>query len=192
MVVLGAMSVPLLGGRLRRLADVRFQRGSTLLVALGLQLLATSVWTTMPTGAARGVHVVSYGLAAWFLVANRRYIGLWVVAAGAALNALAIAVNGGVMPASAAALHRAGIIELGARFANSTAVPHARLAVLGDTFAVPRGWPFANVFSIGDLVIVVGAIATLYAISGVSVRRRSNRVAPVPAPLLEASEVVSH
>jgi hypothetical protein len=171
MTVLGILTVPLAGGQLRRLADVRFDRGWTLAAALGLQLLATSVWPTMPTTAARIAHMVSYALAGWFLVANRRYVGLWIVAAGTAMNALAIALNKGVMPASAAALHRAGIIETTAHFANSTPVPHPRLQILGDVLAVPKGWPLANVFSIGDVVIVVGAVVTIYAICRVRTAR---------------------
>jgi len=170
--ILGVSTVPLLGGQLRRLADVRFARSWTLAAALGLQLLATSVWPTMPAVGARAAHLASYALAAWFLCANRRHVGLWIVAAGAATNALAIAANGGLMPASAAALRRAGISPPGTRFANSTPVPHAHLQTLGDVFAIPKGWPLANVFSIGDILIVIGAVVTVHVICG---SRRSER-----------------
>jgi hypothetical protein len=49
-----------------------------------------------------------------------------VVAVGAALNVLAIASNGGVMPASAAALRISGI-DNRAGFDNSAALAHAHL-----------------------------------------------------------------
>jgi hypothetical protein len=75
------------------------------------------------------------------------------------------------MPASAAALHRAGIIETTDHFANSTPVGHAHLQILGDVLAIPKGWPLANVFSIGDIVIVIGAVVTIYSICGVRTRR---------------------
>ena len=50
------------------------------------------------------LHIASYGLDAYFVFVNRRLVGVAVVALGAGLNLLAITTNGGVMPASAAAL----------------------------------------------------------------------------------------
>ena len=54
------------------------------------------------------LHMTSYVLDAYFVFANR-HLWLPLVALGAGLNVLAIAVNGGVMPASASALRIAGI-----------------------------------------------------------------------------------
>ncbi len=180
--VLGVLTVPLLGGQLRRLADIRFDRGWTLAGALGLQLLVTSVWPTMPGVAARAAHLASYMLAAWFLWANRRHFGLWIVAAGAATNALAIAVNGGLMPASAAAMRTAGIAAPTGQFANSTTMPHAHLQILGDIFAIPKGWPFANVFSVGDILIVIGAVVIVHTICGTHLPHKRRHVPSVTTP----------
>jgi len=163
-VLLGALTVPLLGGRLLALADVPLRAIWALAAALGLQILVISVVPTIPDIAAQVVHLASYALAAAFLWANRRIAGLWLVALGAAANVLVISVNGGVMPASAAALRRAGLVTESAEFENSTVVHGARLRFLGDVFAVPEGWPLANVFSVGDVLIVAGVILTLHAV----------------------------
>lgn len=171
MSIAGVLSVPLFGGQLRRLAEVRFNRGWTLAVALGLQLLATTVWPTMPTDAARGAHLASYVFAAWFLLENRHRVGMWIVAIGTAMNAIAIAANGGLMPASPTALRRAGIIENATHFANSAPLAHAHLRILGDIFAVPSDWPLANVFSVGDVMIVIGVIVTIHMVCGVHLPR---------------------
>jgi hypothetical protein len=94
-------------------------------------------------------------MAGWFALANRHLPGLPLIAMGGALNLAAIVANGGVMPASAAALRLAGL-PAEAGFSNSAHVADANLAWLGDVFAIPSGWPFANVFSIGDVVVVIG------------------------------------
>jgi hypothetical protein len=117
----------------------------------------------LPSFAAEALHLVSYALAVAFLVVNRRITGLWLVALGGALNLLAISANHGVMPASNAALARAGRQVVSERFSNSNAVPHARLAFLGDVFAVPKRFPLANVFSVGDVLLVVGIGVILHA-----------------------------
>jgi hypothetical protein len=78
-----------------------------------------------------------------------------LISAGGALNLIAIVANGGVMPASEAALRRAGL-DAEAGFSNSAHVADARVAWLGDVFAVPASWPLSNVFSIGDVVVVAG------------------------------------
>ena len=80
-----------------------------------------------------------------------------MIAAGTACNLLAIAVNGGTMPANMDAWARAGLDPIPADvFDNSTALSDPKLLFLGDVFAIPAGWPLANVFSIGDVLIVLG------------------------------------
>jgi hypothetical protein len=96
-------------------------------------------------------------MAAIFVWLNRSVRGLLVLAAGALTNGLAIVLNGGTLPSSAAARRLAGLDET-AGFANSGVVDHPVLGFLGDNFAVPAGFPLANVFSVGDLLIVVGAV----------------------------------
>jgi hypothetical protein len=105
-------------------------------------------------------HLMSYAAAGAFLVANRAIPGLWILGAGGLANLTAIAANGGVMPATPAALRSAGLSATGA-FSNSAAVEGARLAWLGDVFAIPAALPLANVFSVGDIVVVIGATVML-------------------------------
>jgi hypothetical protein len=153
-------SVPLAGGRLSRLADIRLRAVWAVLLAAAIQVGVTQI----PGGSHAlhaGLHVFSYVLDAYFVFANRRLRGVPVVALGAALNLLAIIANGGVMPASASALRIAGVAER-AGFDNSAAIAHAHLALLGDVIPVPGPWPIGNVLSVGDLIICAGALIVLH------------------------------
>ncbi|HUB04348.1 MAG TPA: DUF5317 domain-containing protein [Solirubrobacteraceae bacterium] len=155
------ISVPVAGGRLTRLADVRVRATWAVLLAVAIQVGISDV----APGGSHWVHVAlniaSYALDAYFLFANRRLTGAPIVALGAALNVLAITTNGGVMPASASALRIAGIAGR-AGFDNSAHLAHAHLAFLGDVIPVPGPWPIGNVLSVGDLTIFVGALVLLH------------------------------
>jgi hypothetical protein len=155
--VLIVASVPLTGGSLRRLWDLPVAATWLLPVALGLQVLVVDVLPALPEPLPTAVHLLTYLLAAVFLWLNRRIAGVPPLALGAALNGVAIAANGGTLPASAAALERAGWSTADGEFANSAVLAHPHLAWLGDVFAVPAAVPFANVFSVGDVVILLGA-----------------------------------
>lgn len=167
-VLLMVALVPLLAGDLRRLGELQLVSASLLFGALLLQILVTDVVSGGPHALLVAAHLVSYALVAVFLWRNRAVPGLPLLALGGVSNAVTIAVNGGTLPASAAALRRAGIRETPDQFANSAVLHHPRLAWLGDVFAVPAGWPLANVFSIGDVVIVLAAGQCLW----VTCRRR--------------------
>lgn len=166
LVVLAVGTVPIFGGRLGALADLRFRRPWALLVALGVQIVIVSV---IPEG--QGLfhpiaHVASYLLAGYFVLANRRLPGIWLIALGGAMNLLAIAANGGVIPASPEALLAAGREVAAAGFRNSAPLADPNLAFLGDIFALPPPFPFHNVFSVGDLCIALGAAVALHRICG--------------------------
>lgn len=163
-VLLLMVLVPLAGGDLRRLAQLRLTASGLLFVALLLQVLVTDVVSTGPRLLLAGAHLVSYGLTAAFLWRNRRVPGMPLLALGGLSNAVTIAVNGGTLPASASALRRAGISETPTVFANSGVLTHPHLSWLGDVFAVPAGWPLANVFSVGDVVIVLAAACCLWTV----------------------------
>ena len=161
------LCVRLAGGRFVVLAEVRIRAAWLVISALLLQVLTISVLVHPAPALAASLHLLSYGLAAAFLWLNRGLRGLPLIAAGAALNALAIAANGGTMPASASALQTAGIAADGVHFANSTTVIGPRLAMLGDVFALPRSLGIlANVFSIGDVVLTLGAVWFLHGAAG--------------------------
>ena len=134
-------TVPLTGGQLRRVAQLRFRWASAAVAALALQVAIT---TLAPSGSTRLhelLHLACYALAAGCIVANRRIAGLPVLALGAALNDTTIAVNDGVMPASARAMRRAGL-EPAEHFANSAAVAEPRLLALGDVIPIPIPGPW--------------------------------------------------
>lgn len=155
------LSVPLAGGNLRRLGELDIRASWTVLLSAAIQVGITS----LIRGGSHELHVLlhfaSYGLVAWFLVANRQLFGMPLLALGAALNVLAIAANDGTMPASGFALRVSGIDTSGG-FENSGLVSHAHLAFLGDIIPVPGPWPIGNVLSIGDLLIYAGGFIVLH------------------------------
>jgi hypothetical protein len=156
-VAVVVVSVPLFGGNLGALATLRVRQAWAAMAAIALQVVIISVFEkVIPHALGSALHLVSYGLAGWFVVANRRIRGLWVVALGGMLNVAAIVANDGVMPASNAAMHAAGIATKPYEFVNSGTVSHPKLAFLGDLFAWPKPLPLANVFSIGDVLLTVG------------------------------------
>jgi Family of unknown function (DUF5317) len=154
-------SVPLAGGRLRKLADIDLRAIWAVILSGAIQVLITSALPGGDHGLHVGLHVLSYVLVGWFLVVNRRVIGIPVIALGAAMNMVVIAANGGVMPASQTALRIAGIGP-SEGFANSTALEHPRLLPLGDVIPIPGPWPIGNVLSAGDLLIFAGLLILLH------------------------------
>jgi Family of unknown function (DUF5317) len=159
------VTVPLAGGKLVRLADIRVRGVWAVLLAVAIQVAITTV---VPGGSHwlhAVLHVTSYALDAYFVFINRRLAGVPVVAPGAGMNLLAITINRGVMPASATALRISGISQR-AGFDNSAALAHAHLAFLGDIIPVPGPWPIGNILSIGDLIIFVGALIVLHIACG--------------------------
>jgi hypothetical protein len=159
------VSVPLAGGRLSRLTEIRVRGTWAVLLAVAIQVAITTV---VPGGSHwlhSALHIASYCLDAYFVFVNRRIVGVPVVALGAALNLLAITSNGGVMPASATALRISGV-DPRAGFDNSAALAHPHLAFLGDIIPVPGPWPIGNVLSVGDLIIFIGALVVLHVACG--------------------------
>ena len=71
------------------------------------------------------------------LVPPRRRIGVVERVASDGFRVLAIAANGGVMPAARGALQTAGLDVRSGEFANSDLVENADVAFLGDVFAIP-------------------------------------------------------
>ena len=168
MVVLVGLAlalVPIAGGRLGALFELRFQRTWLLLAAVVLQLGLILVPGPV-TGWRLGAHLASYATGLTFVWSNRDVPGMWLIGIGAACNGLAIAANAGVMPTTVSALRTAGLEVDPATFANSAALAHPNLLFLGDVFAIPARVPFANVFSVGDVLIAFGAAYAIQAICG--------------------------
>ena len=164
-VVLSALAVPLSGGRLGALADLRLRRPWAIYVALGLAVLGVGL-PGLPDGLRSLLLVAAYPAGAVFLAANWRVPGVALAGLGAALNLLAIAANGGVMPASPSALAAAGLPVGQPGFQSSAALAEPRLAFLGDVFSIPASWPLSNVFSVGDLLIGAGLVWGLHRVCG--------------------------
>ncbi len=156
------LSVPLAGGRLAHLAHLRLRATWAILLAAALQLAILWLHPQGAAGLHGALHLASYLLAAAFVLANGGVPGLPLIGLGGALNFVAIAANGGVMPIRPAALTAAGLASAPQVFHNSAVVAAARLPFLGDIFAVPRPLPFHNVFSAGDVCIVLGAGIALH------------------------------
>jgi hypothetical protein len=159
------LSVPLARGRLSALGDLQLRHGWLALAGIGVQILIISVIPGASEAVSEGVHMLSYfllGAFAWF---NRRIPGVPVILLGGVLNFIAIAANGGVMPADPdIAVKMAG--EGG--FQNSGGMGDAHLLFLGDIFATPSWLPFGlyNVYSVGDAVIVLGVLILLHGVCG--------------------------
>jgi Family of unknown function (DUF5317) len=184
-LLLAALTVPLSGGRLSRLGELRMRSLWLVFLALALQVAIINVIPGGSPAPHRIVHLGSYALLAAFVIRNRHVPFLWLIALGGACNLAAISANGGVMPARAEALAAAGIRQDPASFINSTTVAHPHLQALGDVFAVPAGLPMSNVFSVGDVLIVLGALLALHRICGS--RLASRRGARAEQALAERS-----
>ena len=171
-----------LGGRPRRVLEVRLRLAWVAPLALAAQIVAFSRLADLPVAANTGLHLASYGLLVLFAAANWRTRSLLPVLLGMLLNGLAIGVNGGVMPVSDGAAGAAGI-DVGDGANVSTDAVHLRF--LGDVFALPPSFPFANAFSIGDILIGLGMVAFIAAASldrSESLISASRLVAPLRIP----------
>lgn len=154
------------GGDLTQLARVRFRYGWTALLALALQILIFSGFWSNSTFASLTpiVYVVTMALLVLVLALNWRLPGFALIGLGLLSNTLVIGLNGGMMPASEAALRAAGLEDVALKAgalgssANSVLIgAHTKLPFLADIIPLPRWFPFANVISIGDVLIALGA-----------------------------------
>src|SRR4051794_24977186 len=157
-------SVPLAGGRIGALAELRFRARGILSPWIGSQLLIIPVLPRGPAPLHAAVHTGTYVAVAAFVVANRRIPWVWLVALGGALNFAAIVANGGIMPATPRALKAAGMGVDPAEFTNSGAVAHPHLQFLGDVFWLPSAFPVSNVFNVGDVLILLGALLAMHCV----------------------------
>jgi len=149
--------VPLTGGTLRRLAEIKLRWVPLAIAALAVQVFVITIWPAMPHQLAVGLHLATYAMLAAVVWVNRSVPGMIVIALGAGANALAIAVNDGTLPASARALREAGI-KPRVGFQNSGVLTHPHLSWLGDIMVTPSWLPLRNMLSVGDLVLLLGAV----------------------------------
>ena len=155
-IVLAIVVVPLTGGQLSRMADIRLRRVWLLFGGLGLQILLDLV--DLPRARFDDVGLVllllSYVLIIGFGLSNLLLTGMGVITVGIAMNAFVIALNQG-MPYRVPEGQRA-----------ETTVTHRPeqaddvLPALGDTIVL--GDPVNAAISFGDLVIAVGLVDLTY------------------------------
>ncbi|GAA3610327.1 hypothetical protein GCM10022223_28110 [Kineosporia mesophila] len=156
------LAVPLTGGSFQRLGEIPVRGWVLLPIALLLQVLLFSVLSDVPAWLGFPVHLLTYALAAVFLWLNRAVRGVPLIALGAALNGVTIALNHGTLPASEWAVRTAGL-PADKGFSNSGMLENPTLPWLGDIFAIPSGLPFANVFSVGDILVLAGVAVLVLA-----------------------------
>jgi hypothetical protein len=161
-VPLGVVAGFLIGGRLDRLAQIRFEWAWLAVTGLAVQivLFSTSIGASFTGGVGEAIYVASTGAVLVAVWRNLAVPGLPLVAVGAISNLAAIVANGGVMPTTPDALARAGL-DPADGFSNSAVLDDPLLAPLTDIFAIPAGLPFANVFSVGDVLIAVGIVIAI-------------------------------
>lgn len=133
---------------------------------LFVQFVILTIIDDGPDALLKSIHLVTYAAILTFLIVNRGVPWMWMVAVGALANCVVIVANGGVMPLSQSAQDRAGLPATD-RFDNSVVLHHPRLRFLGDVFATPKWLPLASVFSIGDVILFLGLVPMMIAISRV-------------------------
>ena len=131
-----------------------------------IQILVISVLPTGDHTIHTTLHLASYFLLGAFAFANRHIVGVPIIALGGLLNFIAIAANGGVMPADPDAIASLARALPEGEFANSQVLDDAKLQFLGDVFATPASLPLHNVFSIGDGILLVGVFVLVHVACG--------------------------
>lgn len=161
-IPVGIVAGYLLGGRLDRLAAIRFRWAPLALLGLAVQVaLFSEPLAEGVSDAGPPIYVASTAIVLAAVLRNLDIPGVAIVALGASGNLLAIVANGGYMPADPAALAAIGGILPG--YSNSSVVTEPVLAPLTDLFALPSWVPFANVFSVGDVLIGLGVVVSIAA-----------------------------
>ena len=161
-LVIGLVLGLLLGGRISRLADIRFVWLPLAVAALMVQFIVfTQTVNTALGSLAPPLYVASTAVVLVVVIRNLRAApGLAIVALGTISNLTAIIANGGYMPVTAEAL---GVAEpVATRYGgNSVLTADPLLTPLVDRFALPGWLPFWNVFSVGDVLIGIGIVMVM-------------------------------
>lgn len=169
MILLGVLAGLLLGlalgGRLESLINVRLRYALLIFLALVIRF-GTQLAIANGVAVADALRVPLYGAAfailAVALWVNRRQPGLALVAAGIAMNGLAITLNGGFMPVHPTALQLAGMTAADLSPTFNVLLPAdlgidflLRTGFLGDVVPLPVP-NLTNVTSPGDVAITIG------------------------------------
>ncbi len=162
-IVAGLAIGRLLDCRFDNLGALSFRWTWVAIAGLAVQVVLFSGPVSAAVGdAGAPLYVASTVAVLGFVLRNVRIPGMPIVALGAGLNLVAIAANGGTMPASGAALASLGGGTSGG-YINSRELVAPVLLPLGDVFALPSWMPFPNVFSVGDVLIGAGIFVLIVA-----------------------------
>jgi hypothetical protein len=166
-LVVAILIALLRGGKIVYLADLNMKWRGLILVGFLIQILIfNNVWQNNAALKDKTAlaYIFSLCLLMIALAKNHAISGMIIITFGFFLNAIAISLNGGYMPASLGALITAGMSPLAPGETNNNSIgvgPATLVTFLGDIFAIPKGFIFPNVFSIGDLIISIGAVYLL-------------------------------
>jgi hypothetical protein len=161
-IPVGLVAGWLLGGPLAGLVALRIRLAWLAVAAVAVQIaLFSPPAEALGPDLARALYVASTAAVVVAVATNLRLTGMPIVLAGSVANLVAIAANGGSMPADPDALAAVGIRIAGPT--NSVVVDRPALAPLTDVFATPAWLPFANVFSVGDVLIGCGLAVVIAA-----------------------------
>lgn len=142
---------------LTRLADLRLRGGTLALLAASTQVISVLVRQQR-----LALLIIGAILLAWFCWLNRRHLGIWLAAAGIALNMTVMVANGGTMPVNRAAIEQKSGMEFQGgeqpELTKATVLDDsdAALAWLGDRWLLPGPLARLAVWSIGDLLLLAG------------------------------------
>jgi len=156
-IVVGLAFGLVTGGKIGNLARLRF-RWPWLIFAAVIVREAVALTPLNRVSGAQYLYVVSLaGILAWTIWNVKRFRGLWLVAAGAALNLVVITVNGGRMPVAhefAGSLVRQGVSGQYTVMGSGT-----QLNLLGDWISLH---PVPEVYSPGDVLIAIGLAIVVF------------------------------
>jgi hypothetical protein len=148
-------------GSFGRLASLRLRGWYLLILAIVLRVIAEAA--DLPV-----VFVAELVLLLAFATVNLRLPGLAVLGAGALLNLVVVAVNGGRMPIPLRLVRAIGGPQAAADLAAHRGIADyvlldagTRLPWLGDTLLMP--WPVPRALSAGDILIMAGLVIAVAA-----------------------------
>jgi hypothetical protein len=171
-IVVAILIVPLTGGQLRRLVDIRVRRVWLLFAGLAIQILLEVV--SLPRARYDDVGLAlllaSYVLILGFGLSNLLLTGMGVITVGIAMNAFVIAFNQGMPYRVPEGVKRETTVK------HRPEKPGDVLPQLGDYIAL--GSPFDASISFGDLVVAVGLVDLTYRASRRPRRSRSRAPGP--------------
>jgi hypothetical protein len=155
-----------IGGRLANIEHVRLKWTGLIILAIIIQIV---IFLPFFDGALELkllqtlLHFFSYALLLTSIIANRHFVGMYLIGVGMLLNCAVIFLNGGYMPVPIEHWVTAGFGEL-ELFSSGTPIGNAilmtdatKLWFLGDILCIPM-YPAPRLMSIGDVILGIGAM----------------------------------